>query len=219
MPTSGNRPPRPGPGGLNGGGGVAFDDPPTAGGDVPLYRASDSLRTREYPAYAAEPDVLHRDPATPRPASQFMRTPVVDPVVPTPPVMDPIAGLHAATTHPLPEMRTHTRPPGVFVDDTLADPDIGPSIRPVPFGTAFGVRIRATSVGPLRSAHTHQPPPYPADTGLPRSAVASGLDGRTNLPRQESVRFADQERLRRLRQNGKLRAGDDVGEGALEGDI
>lgn len=221
---SGN-PPRPGPPDSSPDGlgvdGLAYDDSRTTRYNIPPYQARDPLRRRRQ-AYDEEPHLLRPDPVVPTPASPLVATPVVDPLATASPTLDPAGGIRISqtttTTNPILGVRSNVRPTDVVIEETFTDPEIGPSVGPGPTARAFGVHIRATPVDPLRPGNPHRPPPYPADTNLAGSTLASGLDARTNMPRRE-VRFADQERLRRLRQNGRLRNEDDVGEGPSRGDI
>lgn len=197
------------PGGDLGGGGLAYDDPLTAGYDIPSYRTRDPLRPRR--TYTEQPDILRTDPVIP-PVSPRVTTPLAEPAVAaTSPIVEPAANIHvsqtttATNTFPGGAARHNVPPSGIVVEETIADPEIGPSVRHTSTPRFFGVHIRATPVDPLRSAQAHRTPPYPADTSL------SGMDARANRAKRE-VRFAEQEHVNRLGQQGRLREG-------LEGDV
>ncbi|KAK4502191.1 hypothetical protein PRZ48_005616 [Zasmidium cellare] len=179
----------PRPGGL-GGDGLAYDDPIRDNYAVPPYRPHDPFRGRRH-TYRPEPDIIHPNPVVP-PTSPRITTPLADPIVPTTPIVEPAAADPHTAAHPVAgAARTTVVPPtGIVVEETLTtDPEIGPSTRHTHPATAriFGVHIRATPVDPLRAAQ--RPPPYPAD---------AALDARD----RREVRFADQERARRLSERG-----------------
>lgn len=206
-------PPRPG---LDGDG-LTYDDPREGDYAVPPYRPHGPFQHRRQ-TYRQESGILRPEAVIP-PTSPRVATPVPDGLLQSSPVLNPAPEVHisqtttTATTHPStfpsPRPNIPIPPTGIVVEETItADPEVGPSTRPG--ARIFGVHIRATPVDSMGLGGLRRPPPYPAGT--------EGLDGRGGVPRRE-VRFADQERAKRLGRHGRLREEGDFGEGVGRGDI